>query len=156
MEDNKNKSKGSTTEQKIDYLNVLIQEYIHRDTHMWSQNFRFFFASLVIMILPSVTERFGIEIPELFNSVELIFPVFGIILAFLFLYVSLSQAKRFKAVSKLYDNIVKSLPDDLKRIPLREIDNCKFLNKSNAYLLPALMFSGLIILGILMVVDFFV
>lgn len=52
----------------IDLLNIYLQEYIHRDNLMWSQTYKFFFASLIIMLLPNLTERLGIIIPEIFSS----------------------------------------------------------------------------------------
>lgn len=149
----KTQNQQTPLELKIDYLNVLIQEYSHRDTQMWKLNFKFFFASLVVMLLPSISERLQISIPNLFNSAKWIFPAFGILLAFLFLYVSLGDAKRFKAISQRYDFIAKSLPEDINRRPLKEVDNLDILNYSTAYLLPILMSSGLIILGILMIID---
>lgn len=145
-------SENITTEQILETLNVYLQEYIYRDTHMWNQNFRFFFASLVVMFLPNLTEGFGITIPDIFLKNSWVFPTVGVILAIVFLYVSLSLAKRFQAISKTYNKLINMLPEDLRRISIKNLPY-KFLNKTHIFLIPILMFTALIVLGILGIIQ---
>lgn len=133
----------------IDLLNIYLQEYIHRDNLMWSQTYKFFFASLIIMLLPNLTERLGIIIPEIFSSHKWIFPLAGIALAIIFLYVSLGLAKRFQASSKTYNNLISLLPEKVQRVKLDELP-IKILDKTHNYIIIILMFLVLIIIGILM------
>lgn len=137
------------TEQLLEALNIYLQEYIYRNTHMWNQNFRFFFASLIILFLPNLTEGFGITIPDIFLENSWIFPVMGIFLAMIFLYVSLSLAKRFRAISITYNRILDMLPTELRRTSIKDMP-IKFINPTHIYLIPILMFTTLIVLGILM------
>ncbi len=135
----------------INLLNIYLQEYIHRDEHMWSQTYKFFFASLVIMLLPNLTERLGINIPEIFSSNKWIFPLAGIALAIIFLYVSLGLAKRFQASSETYNKLIALLPKEVQRVKLADLP-MKLLNKTHNYILVTLMFLVLIIIGVLMLV----
>lgn len=147
-------------EQKIAALDVYIQEYIHRDNHMWDLGLKFFFASLTVTLLPTLN---SLKIPEFLNRNSFIFPLLGIVLAFIFLYVTLHQLKRFEAISDTYSRIVTSLPDSIKRKSLKDSDNekcfrnkleehieTKVLNPKNSKILFILMFSALIALAVIM------
>lgn len=140
-------------EQKFKAMNIYLQEYMYRNKHMWNLYLRFFFASLVVMLLPNLTDRFQITIPEIFESNKWIFPAFGIILAIVFLYISICQVKRFKAISKTYNKIGKSLPDYIKREEL-DGDPNSIINRPNAHITPIIMFLGLIVLGIIILLDY--
>ena len=148
-QDRNNDNKKIKTETVIEIMNIYIQEYMHRDNHMWSQTYKFFFAALVVMLLPNLTERLGITIPEIFSSHKWIFPLAGIVLALIFLYVSLGLAKRFEASSDTYNKLIDLLPKEIQRVRLDELPN-KLLNKTHNYILIILMFFVLITLGILM------
>lgn len=130
----------------IQAMDHYLQEYIHRDNHMWSQNYKFFFSSLIVMLLPNLTERFGISLPEKLTTYDWIFPAVGIILSFVFLYVSLGLARRFNAVSITYNNLIDLLPTELQRTSIKNMP-VKILNKSYAYVMSVLMFLSLLIIG---------
>ena len=132
-------------------MEIYLTEYIHRDTHMWSQTYRFFFAALTIMLLPYLTERLGISLPETFQQHPKIFPAVGIVLSVVFLYISLLLAKRFAAISQTYNNLVKLLPTKIRRKSIKDMP-IKVLNYSPNYLLSFAMFTVLIILGIVLLV----
>ena len=79
------------TQNKIAAMEVYIQEYIHRDTHMWNLSLKFYFASLIITLLPLLNI---IELPISLKTHKIIFPIVGIILAFLFLYIAFHPQRR--------------------------------------------------------------
>lgn len=135
----------------IKVINIYLQEYIHRDNHFWKQSYRFFFASLVVMLLPYLTEQFGITIPEIFDKNKYIFPIVGMILAALFLYIALSLAKRFKAVSTTYDQLIQKLPKGLKKESIKNMPG-KILNSTPNYALPCIMFAVLIAIGVILLI----
>lgn len=140
------------TEDLINVMNVYITDYIHRDTHMWSQNFKFFFASLIVMLLPYIKNAFEFEIPEELN-LKCLFPILGIILDFLFLYNAILHAKRFKYISRTYNKMISQLPVELQRINFdNDITNETFIKKLRTYLIPCLMFLCLLILGIVLII----
>lgn len=144
-------AEGIDQETLIKVINIYLQEYIHRDNHLWKQNYKFFFASLAVMLLPYLTEQFGITIPEIFNENSWIFPVMGIILAMLFLYVALGLAKRFKAISMTYDRLIRCLPKELQRKSIEDM-GVKLLNYTPNYILPCIMFVVLITIAILLLI----
>lgn len=141
------------TEDLINVMNVYITDYIHRDTHMWSQNFKFFFASLTVMLLPYVKNIFEFEIPEILNT-NLFFPIFGIVLDFIFLYNAISLTKRFRYTSKTYNKMICQLPEELRRVNFdNNINDDSFWQKAHTYLIPSLMFLGLLILGVILITS---
>ena len=133
-------------------MSVYITEFIHRDKHMWNQNYRFFFASLVVMFLPNLTKKLGFEIPGVFSNVNWIFPTLGMVLALVFLYVALGLAKRFKAISKTYCNIIDMLPKSLHRVSIEDMP-IKFVNHSHVYVMPIAMFVALMVTGIILIIS---
>ena len=146
-----NKQEQVSTEETLHAMEIYLNEYIHRDTHMWSQTYRFFFAALIVMLLPNLTERVGITIPEKFSLYTKIFPIMGIILSVVFLHVALLLAKRFAAISKTYSNLINQLPEELRRISIKDMP-IKLLNYSPNYLLLFSMFLVLLTLGITLLI----
>ena len=132
-----------STEIIIQAMEHYFQEYIHRDNTMWSQNYKFFFSSLAITLLPNLTQNFGLTLPENIASNTRIFPIIGIILAFVFLYVSHESARRFCSVSKTYNELIKLLPENLQR---KEISENIF---SPTYVISLMMFVSLMIVALL-------
>lgn len=126
----------------IQAMEHYFQEYIHRDNNMWSQNYKFFFSSLAITLLPNLTENFGLTLPENLTTNIKIFPIMGIILAFIFLYISNESARRFCSVSKTYNALIELLPDDLQR---KKIQDNLF---SPAYVISLMMFAALMLVAL--------
>ncbi len=143
-----NKELECNTEMVINAMNLYIQEYIHRDSHMWSQSYKFYFSALVVTLLPNLTEGLGISLPEKLSNHDYIFPIFGMVLSFVFLYVSLGLAKRFLAISATYNRLVTMLPEELRRISIKDMP-MKFLNHSVSYVVIILMFLSLLCIEIL-------
>ncbi len=134
-------------------MEVYLQEYTHREKHMWSQNYRFFFSSLIVMLLPNLTDYFSLNIPKFLTEHAYIFPLLGIVMSVVFLYVSLNLGKRFKAISDTYNDLIKKLPEAYKRISIEDMPY-KFLNKSNYYPVVALMFLSLILIATLLLASY--
>lgn len=140
------KDKNYNIDNKLKVLDVYMQEYIHRDNRMWDLSLKFFFASLTVILLPTLDIM---NIPERMSKNLYFFPIIGIGLAIIFLIVSLHQVKRFIAVSKTYSRIVNSLPKSIKREKIKsptEISIC--------YPLFISMFIALIILAIYMIIIY--
>lgn len=140
------------TEVILNALEIYLQEYIHRDNHMWAQKYRLFFSTLVVILLPNLATGIGMDLPELLSSHSYIFPVLGLGLAFIFLYISLALAKRFNSVSKTYNKLILMLPKELQRIKLEDLP-IKLLNHPNAYLITAFMFIALVIVACLSLIS---
>ena len=119
--------KEPRSEQEVELIlhamEVYLQEYIHRDTHMWSQNFKFFYASLIVTLLPYLGDRLGITLPVELNRISVVFPIIGIFLAILFMYTSYGLTNRFRAVSDTYMRLAQhELPKYLQLTSIRDLD----------------------------------
>lgn len=108
----------------ISLLNVYLAEWIHRDQIIWSQIFKFFYAILIIILLPNLALHFELVLP---NLPIWIFRIIGLFLSFLFLYISLGYAIRLHAIGDTYRDIMKTLPVEYQR---KSIEYIKFKNKS--------------------------
>ncbi len=132
-------------------MNIYLTEWIHRDKHMWSQTYKFFFASLVVMFLPNLTNKLGFSIPVSLNK-HYVFPILGLVLSFAFFYVSIGYAKRLRACGKTYNNLIHMLPKKLQRVSIHELQELKIVNHAMAYVMPTAMFLVLIIIGALLII----
>lgn len=102
----------------ISLLNVYLVEWCHRDQIIWSQIFKFFYAILIIILLPNLTLHFQLILP---NLPVLIFRIIGLFLSLIFLYISLGYATRLQAISDTYQNIIKKLPEEYQRKSIQSI-----------------------------------
>lgn len=150
--DTLNDKESANTDTILKAMDIYLSEYIHRDTHMWSLNFKFFFASLIVMLLPNLVKYFNIDIPEILSKMDYFFPIFGIVIAFIFLYNSIALTRRFQAVSNTYAELINQLPENLQRKKINQRVPV-FLKKFHTFLTPFLMFAGLLILGILLIIQ---
>ena len=149
-----NKTTNSTPPLSSEYdstialLNVYFTEWIQRDQMLWTQVFKFYYAILVVILMPYITKYFKISLPSLPTN---IFSILGIILSILFLYVSLCYAIRLHAISDTYQNIVNKLPKEYQRKGLKEFRFEKLLKPRLPYVIcPALSLS-LLILSIILI-----
>lgn len=109
----------------ISLLNLYLNEWIRRDQILWSQIFKFFYAILIIILLPNLALHFDLVLPN--NFPILIFRLIGFFLSFLFLYIALGYTIRLQAIGDTYSEIIKTLPLEYQRISIKDI---KFKNKS--------------------------
>lgn len=142
----KDKKTPLTNEDIFAALNVYIQDYIHRDTHMWSQIYKFFTATLIVTLLPYLTERLAINLPIELKNKLWIFPLFGIIMSLLFLNNSIVLIRRFQSVGKTYNKLIDLLPEELQRNKINQDLSPKIRN-ANSYITPVAMFIFLFIVS---------
>lgn len=119
----------------ISLLNVYITEWSQRDQIIWSQIFKFFYAILIIILLPNLALYLQIELPSLpiFS-----FRIIGLFLSLAFLYISIGYAMRLQAISDTYQNIIKKLPIEYQR---KSVQNIKYRNKHiGKFFMPRLVY----------------
>jgi len=143
--------KDFSIDEKISLLSVYWSEFTHRDSILWSQGFKFYFAALIIMLLPNISKMFEIDISAV---PRLAFRILGAILSIAFLYVILGYAKRLEAISKTYNEMLKTLPEQYRRISIRDrrIRFGRFFQGSLAVILSVLLFFSLISVAILLII----
>ena len=130
-------------------MNVYLDEWMHRDELLWTQAFKYFYATLVVLFLPNLAEFLQIDLPKF---PVLLFPIIALVLSIVFLYVTIGYCKRLEASGKTYQKLINYLPNELQRVPLDDpsIRYGKFLSYPMSVILCSLMFAGLILLSITM------
>lgn len=110
--------------QIIALMSVYLSEWEHRDELLWTQVFRYFYATLIVTVLPNIAAFVGIELPEI--NIKL-FPIIGMVMALVFLYVGLGYAIRLRASSRTYEKIMKLLgSEEYERISIRDKKKVKW------------------------------
>lgn len=80
----------------ISLLNVYFSEWSHRDQILWSQIFKFYYAILIIILLPNISPHFDLTLPPM---PDLAFRLLGLLLSIVFLYIALGYVVRLQAIS---------------------------------------------------------
>lgn len=117
-------SKALNNDQIIALMSVYLSEWEHRDELLWTQIFKYFYAVLIVTVLPNIATFIGIELPEI--NIKL-FPIIGMVMALVFLYVGLGYAIRLRASSRTYEEIMKLLGSEkYERISIRDKKKIKW------------------------------
>ena len=133
-----------TTENLLTLMSIYIEEWKHRDSMLWKQVFTYFFAILVVMIIPFANIN-GFSLGD--TVPKYIFPIIGILLNFIYALVCYNYAARLSAVGDIYSHIISVLPPEYQR---KRIDKMPFIF-TMSYLLAFLFPLCLFILGILLI-----
>ena len=143
----------ASREEIIALMDVYLGEWEHRDTLLWKQVFRYFYATLFVTILPNIAKSIGIDLPNLNSKV---FPIIGLGLSLIFLYVGLGYAVRLRASSRTYEKMMKLLKNpQYERISIKDGKSGKksklgvLLSVPMAYVLVVTMFAALVAVAIL-------
>ena len=134
----------------IALINVYLEEWKHRDTILWAQAFRFFYATLIVMLLPNLTNYLHIQLPS-YVPVKA-FPLMGIIMSIVFFYISYGYALRLIAISDTYTKILDMLDKKFRRKKLDEIKNGVFFKARIAKIFPTMLFIALLLIGLTLLV----
>lgn len=137
----------------ISLLNVYLAEWIQRDQIIWSQIFKFYYAILIVILLPNIPNL--IE-PPLNCKIIVICRLIGLFLSVVFLYVSLGYAVRLHLISKSYRLILNKLPKEYRQV---RFDNITFRGKHIAkifkprlgYIICVILFITLFLLSLLFI-----
>lgn len=129
-----------TTEELLTLMNIYYGEWAHRDSLMWKQVCTFFFAAFIVILLP-FSDIWGINLTEIIP--DYLFPVAGIVLSLIFLYITIQYAHRLSKSSDTCRELIEFLPKEFQRKSLHSKDDITFLKKL-AYTVPIIMFLTLI------------
>lgn len=135
----------------ITLMDIYLEEWKHRDSILWAQAFRFFYATLIVMLLPNLTSYLHISLPS--NIPVKAFPIIGIVMAIGFLYISLGYSMRLAASSKTYQNIINLLEKTYQRVSVGELKAGKLFKGRIGIQFPILMFVSLLLIGIILIVS---
>lgn len=142
------------TQDLISLIEIYLAEWCHRDELLWKQIFRYFYVTILVIFMPNIADFLQITLPNRMQNIW--FPIVGIFLSGIFLYVSLGYVKRLEAISKTYQKLIRYLPNALQRYPITnpEIKCGKYFNCSMSTILSMLMFLGSFGLSVLMILYY--
>ncbi|SCI44655.1 hypothetical protein [Romboutsia sp. 1001713B170207_170306_H8] len=96
-----------STSDLIQLLNVYENEWMHRDTILWSNTIKLFLAGLIVTILPYTAELYNLRIPTTINMK--IFPIIGIVFSVILFFISGAYASRLTAIGNTIRDIISML-----------------------------------------------
>ncbi len=135
-----------TTDDLLKLMEIYLMEWTHRDSFLWKQVFKYFFAVLIVILLPFV-DVWGIDFGGILPS--FIFPLFGVLLSLIFLLVGRGHITRLSSIGKVYRHIIQQLPPEYRRDSLNHICPKNFIsNRPMAPLLVYTMFGLLFAFGV--------
>jgi hypothetical protein len=135
--DKSENSKELEYQELIDLLGIYLNNFIHRDQILWSQTLKFFYAIIVVILLPNVSEIMGLSMPSL---PSMAFRLIGIVMSFIFLYVGLAYCARMNGATDAFFNI------NAKLCKSHQIEGIKRLYKPRlSNLIVSVMFSALLL-----------
>lgn len=118
---------------KVDYeknaeiirvLEIYLSDWQHRNQMFWQQNYRFFFAGLVVSLLPYVTFVQNSLVDEFDRY---IFHIVGIAIASIHFIIVNADTARLHALSDKYTKMMNLLPDTYQRQEIK--DSKRFMDK---------------------------
>ena len=131
----------------IHVLEIYLSDWQHRNQMFWQQNYRFFFAGLVVSLFPYVKFVSNTLIDVMDRH---IFHIVGIAIAIIYFIIVNAEAARLHALSDKYIEIIKLLPDTYQRKEIKKskrfID--RIFSKEIIRIISVGMPLGLIILNI--------
>lgn len=137
------------TDQLLNLMDIYLSEWTHRDSMLWKQIFTYFFATLVVMILP-FANIWEFSLGDKIAS--WIFPAIGILMSLAFFIIGKGYAVRLTAIGKVYDKLIQKLPKDYRRIKLEEINPHSLANMRMSFFIVYLMSILLTALGIVLLI----
>ena len=146
---NKKKSyEIETTEELLSLMNIYLTEWSHRDSLMWKQICTFFFATFIVISLP-FGEIWKIALTEIIPN--FVFPITGIVLSLIFLYITIQYAHRLSKISDTCRELIEYLPEEFQRRKLYDKDSIND-KKKLAYIVPWIMFVTLIVFAVMILI----
>lgn len=139
-----------TNEEIISLISIYLGEWKHRDEVLWRQVFKYYYATLIVTIFPHITDKLGANIP--INDSR-IFYYIGIIMSFMFCYISIAVAMRVRASYKAYENSVNLLRNGENtyiRVSLETLKFGKFFKYPLAISIIIIMFISLLTIAIVL------
>lgn len=113
---------GKQKHQKLnkDQIIALMEIYLSE----WQQVFKYFYVTLIVIILPNIAEFLKIALPPINKK---LFPIIGIFMAVMFLCVGIGYALRLKAIGLTYTRMMQLLGNKkYERISIRNRKEIKY------------------------------
>lgn len=137
-------------DQIISLMSIYLREYEHRNNLLWRQVFQFYYATLIVIVFPNITDFLHINIPKIPFQ---FFYFIGSIMSILFWYVAIGTALRARASYIAYEKVANILEDEkhtYTRVSLKDIGVIKYgkiFNPPLAFLIISVMFVSLLVIA---------
>lgn len=138
--DTSNNEQTKLDQELLSLMNIYLTEYTYRDSILWKQCFTFFSVAFIVTLLPYANIwdiSFGETIPNY------LFPLVGILISIIFLYISNQYAQRLAAISDSYRKLIDMLPQEYRRNNLRKTTDIRKKDRLS-FVIPNVMFIALI------------
>lgn len=132
-------------------MDIYLQEWVSRIANSWRELFVYFFATLIVIIMPF--QPFDIVLPD--KMPKILFPIVGTVMSIVFFFVARSQAARLQCVSKAYAELIDMLPEELRRQRIKDLGNglrYRLFDRPISGVLASVMFFLLFGLGVYLTV----
>ena len=107
-----NEKQELKTEDLLTLISIYLEDRNQRDSLGTDLTFKFFYASIIVGLLPNLSQALGVVIPVI---PSIVFRLVGIALAVFFIYASNAFADRLNAMSSTYSRLIKMLPAKYQR-----------------------------------------
>jgi ABC-type cobalt transport system substrate-binding protein len=113
--------KKLTNQEIIALMDVYLSELTHRDQLFYIQAFRYFYAVIVVILLPYIPFITPLLENNLFSIHKLVFHIGGLIMTLIFGYVLWGYAIRLKASTDTYKKTYEKLPKEYWRLAVKDL-----------------------------------
>lgn len=140
-----------TVDEILHLMEIYMSEWCHRD-QMWQQSFKYFYASLVVLLLPNLSSYLGIDLAD-FPVVW--FRIVGLLVSLVYFYVSLGYTRRLDSVGRAYSNVMNYMPKELRRMSFSKSKTRinRLFSIRMSYVITTVMFLGLFTLAVVMIIH---
>jgi hypothetical protein len=139
-----------TNQEIIALMDVYLSELNRRDQSFFMQAFRYFYAVIVVILLPYLPFITPLLQNNPFSFYKLIFHISGFIMTLIFGYVLWGYAIRFYSSAKTYQATYEKLDQEYWRKELKDIRFGKYFTTKMIYIVVATMFLSLLGINILL------
>jgi hypothetical protein len=115
-----------TNQEIIALMDVYINELNRHDLSFFMQAFRYFYAVIVVILLPYIPFITPLLEKNMFSFKKLIFHISGFIMTLIFGYVLWGYTIRLASIAKTYKETYEKLPPEYWRKSLDDIPGGKF------------------------------
>lgn len=137
-----------TAEQIISLLSVYESEWEHRDNIFYSELLKFYYVTLITMLLPNITSYLKISLPSV---PAYFFPCIGIVMSLFFLYLMWGYTYRLDAISITIQCLIEKLPEGYQRVRVSSFKYYKLFEIRRSRILTLSLYGSLIIIGIFLI-----
>lgn len=136
----------------ISLMEVYQMEWNSRDTVFYVEAFRYFYATLIMIFLPNLCQKIGLEFENI-KLLRTVSPLIGMAMSVIFLYVSLCNHARIYAIGLSYTKLNEQLPEKFQRIKVKNLNilkegDGKIYTLRTGKLISIVMFGSLFLLGV--------